>query len=99
MVLLLPRRSTLGAMLQSLALVVSLEAVVCLLEVALVLAEGPLVLVILVVRLQVNLVVIVELPRREQVVLPLIMAEVEVHVVVDLGTLGVVVGVVVEVVE
>lgn len=86
-------------MLQSLALVVSLEAVVCLLEVALVLAEGPLVLVILVVRLQVNLVVIVELPRREQVVLPLIMAEVEVHVVVDLGTLGVVVGVVVEVVE
>lgn len=99
MVLLLPRRSTLGAMLQSLALVVSLEAVVCLLEVALVLAEGPLVLVILVVRLQVNLVVIVELPRREQVVLPLIMAEAEVHVVVDLGTLGVVVGVVVEVVE
>lgn len=86
-------------MLQSLALVISLEAVVWVLEVALVLAEGPLVLVILVVRLQVNLVVIVELPRREQVVLPLIMAEAEVHVVVDLGTLGVVVGVVVEVVE
>ena len=39
LVLLLPRRSTLGAMLQSLALMVSLEAVVCLLEVALVLAE------------------------------------------------------------
>src|ERR1700712_4005522 len=95
LVLLLPRRSTLGAMLQYLALMISLEAVVCLLEVALVLPEVPLIcllevaliLAILVVRMEVNLVV----------VLPLIMAEANSHVVVDLGTLGAVVGVVVEV--